>query len=716
MKQLILFALIVFTIGCNDKYDDTEIKQRLDNLEGVRIPSAESQISAIQASLPLLRQTDEEIKGYITTLQDKVSTLDQSIKQDIDGLNRMLTALQSANRDFEKKISDLDGKIDTQKDWVTTTFTTLTQYNGLVSDIAVIQTNIETINKNITDLETDYPYAIASAIDNCIVTMKDWINEKLANYYNIAAIDAKVLLLQNSIANGDKKLDEKLRNEIVNVNKSIETAESELTAAYENAIKTAIETNNGIIDNKISQEIAIVNNRIDTEVRTLITRIDDIETRLFSLENSVSALLKRIQSVSFIPRYADGKVEMKRVVGEDNGFAELDFMISPKDAVVELEQLWKEAVSVKAVYTQTRAIDFVDLPILEFSADATNGVVTVKVDGKNLDNDFYFNGKNASVALFISDGNNSVVSNYIPMMANTDTHLAAIHYTTTDNKPVSAPILNNGNIVEHKYENAKGSIIFSLKVTDIQPEAFKNCGNLESITIPEGVTTIEYRAFYECNNLTNINIPEGVTKIGYYAFSHCSSLTSINIPESITTIESDAFWNCRSLTSITIPKSITTIESGTFYSCHSLTSINILGSITTIGSSAFAYCISLTSVTIPESVKNIGNFAFSHCSSLTSINIPEGVASIGSNTFSNCSNLTNITIPEGVTSIGESAFYDCSNLSKYYFRPITPPNLASNALNLLSTHILYVPRSSVDTYKTADVWKDYASQIVGYDF
>lgn len=316
-------------LGCSKEYDDSEIKKRLDNLENARIPSVESQIAAIQTSLPLLQQADTEIKGYITTLQGKVSALEQSmsdvdvkikaleytlqtdfsqrladvvsqlnaykqeIQNKIDSFNSSIKSLQSADTELEKKISYLDGKIDMQKDWVTATFTTLTQYNGLVADIATIRTNIETINKSITDLETRlnkkietdiatavaglqeeigqkvieitdaytaaigtakneitaaYTSAISSAIDNCMMSMKDWVNEKLTNYYTIAVIDAKVQLLQNA--------DIELRDEI-------KIAKSELTAAYENAIKTAIETNNGIIDNKIAQEITTVNNRID---------------------------------------------------------------------------------------------------------------------------------------------------------------------------------------------------------------------------------------------------------------------------------------------------------------------------------------------------------------------------------------------------------------------------------------------------------------------
>ena len=33
-----------------------------------------------------------------------------------------------------------------------------------------------------------------------------------------------------------------------------------------------------------------------------------------------------------------------------------------------------------------------------------------------------------------------------------------------------------------------------------------------------------------------------------------------------------------------------------------------------------------------------------------------------------------------------------------------------------SGRLIYVPRASVDAYKAADGWSDYANYIVGYDF
>lgn len=85
--------------------------------------------------------------------------------------------------------------------------------------------------------------------------------------------------------------------------------------------------------------------------------------------------------------------------------------------------------------------------------------------------------------------------------------------------------------------------------------------------------------------------------------------------------------------------------------------------------------------------------------------------------FSMCWKLTSITIPNGVTSIGKSAFVYCSRLTSVYCKAITPPAGSSSMFNNNAVERkIYVPAESVDAYKTANGWKDYADNIVGYDF
>ena len=197
-----------------------------------------------------------------------------------------------------------------------------------------------------------------------------------------------------------------------------------------------------------------------------------------------------------------------------------------------------------------------------------------------------------------------------------------------------------------------------------------------------------------------------VTSIGDRAFRNCSSLTSITIPESVTGIGYEAFHSCSSLTSITIPEGVTSIGSYAFEGCWRMTNITIPEGVTGIGITVFGDCSSLTTITIPESVTSIGDSAFRNCSSLKSITIPEGVTSIGRYAFQNCSSLANITIPESVTSIGDAAFRDCSSLKSVYIINIekwSSMHFKSNGDNPLNNGaFLYLNGELVTEYTYAD--------------
>ena len=343
-----------------------------------------------------------------------------------------------------------------------------------------------------------------------------------------------------------------------------------------------------------------------------------------------------------------------------------------------------------------------------------------------------------------------------------------INYTTTDGQIVNA----NLPIKSNTYSNGVGTIKYygttipvgafyscaSLtsitipdSVTTIGEYAFYGCYSLTSITIPDSVTTIGDSAFSDCDSLTSVTIPDSVTTIGDCAFGGCSSLTSVTIPDSVTTIGDWTFEGCTSLTSITIPDSVTTIGDYAFYECNSLTSVTIGDSVTTIGYDAFAYCDSLTSVTIPDSVTTIGYAAFFYCSSLTgfigkfasedgrcliidgtlhsfapagltSYIIPDSVTTIGESAFCGCNSLTSITIPDSVTTIGYDAFSWCRSLTSVYCKATTPPIAVAESgywyafdYNA-SGRKIYVPAESVEAYKSAEYWSDYADAIVGYNY
>ncbi len=221
------------------------------------------------------------------------------------------------------------------------------------------------------------------------------------------------------------------------------------------------------------------------------------------------------------------------------------------------------------------------------------------------------------------------------------------------------------------------------------------------------MTSIGDKAFFECSGLTSVTIGNSVTSIGKGAFYNCQSLTSITIPNSVTSIGESAFGQC-SLTSITIPNSVTSIEKGTFIWCLGLTSVTIPNSVTSIGDGAFSNCTGLTSVTIGNSVTSIGKEAFGDCYSLTSVTIGNSVTSIGDKAFLFCKGLTSITIPNSVTNIGEKAFEgaDIPTVISLITNPFEIKSGTFSKSTLLNS-TLYVPKGTINKYKSTAGWKDF---------
>ena len=150
------------------------------------------------------------------------------------------------------------------------------------------------------------------------------------------------------------------------------------------------------------------------------------------------------------------------------------------------------------------------------------------------------------------------------------------------------------------------------------------------ITIPETysgkpVVEIGRDAFLNCTDLTSITIPDSVKSIGWYAFSGCTGLTSITIPDSVAEIDWFAFANCTGLTTATIGGNCE-ISAGAFSGCTALTDVTIQNGITGIGWSAFKGCTNLENITIPGTVTGVDRYAFYNCGKLANVYYKDIVA------------------------------------------------------------------------------------------
>lgn len=141
----------------------------------------------------------------------------------------------------------------------------------------------------------------------------------------------------------------------------------------------------------------------------------------------------------------------------------------------------------------------------------------------------------------------------------------------------------DGTVVKKGKESLSGNLKIADSVTSIGEQAFENCSNLTSVTIPDSVTNVGNNAF---NMVLNVNYngkaansPWGANYLNKYAegdlvyedstktkLCGCrKSVTSVTIPNSVTNIGAIAFYDCHNLTSVTIPNSVTNIGSAAFY-------------------------------------------------------------------------------------------------------------------------------------------------------
>lgn len=172
--------------------------------------------------------------------------------------------------------------------------------------------------------------------------------------------------------------------------------------------------------------------------------------------------------------------------------------------------------------------------------------------------------------------------------------------------------------------------------------AFRECGNLTSIFIPDTVTRIDGAAFADCNGLTSLVIPDSVTYIGNEVFLRCNNLTSVVMPSNATRVGENAFLECYNLTSIVIPYGVTEISYYLFDNCGNLNNIIMPETVLYIQQCAFRGCVNLEIVTIPEGVSAIEGSAFDGCSGLTTVTLPSSISYIGNGAFSGCDALTDI--------------------------------------------------------------------------
>lgn len=354
------------------------------------------------------------------------------------------------------------------------------------------------------------------------------------------------------------------------------------------------------------------------------------------------------------------------------------------------------------------------------------------------------------------------ISNYIYIEAATNCNFNVVNVCGGDDKYKSliqsitlGPNLRA--IKNNAFKNCRRlrTCCFERGVQTIGEYAFANCTALTFVSLSGETTEIGNYAFANCTGLITVNTSSELHIIGEGAFSNCYSLKCVSLLDGFyayKSIRSRAFENCYSLKSIGNSGDIygygynenDALGSYAFYNCYRLATFNseppiipshafencyslqhAITGFRYIGERAFANCYTLTQIDNYAGfydedpvVVEIGEEAFQNCTGVSIIGITpysdylNTTVSIGNRAFEGCTTLGVITLNELVTQIGNNAFGDCPFLYYVEVYPTTPPTAGTNIFyNFQQNLQIYVPSESVNTYKTATNWSQYASCI-----
>lgn len=135
--------------------------------------------------------------------------------------------------------------------------------------------------------------------------------------------------------------------------------------------------------------------------------------------------------------------------------------------------------------------------------------------------------------------------------------------------------------------------------------------------------------------------------------------------------------------------------------------------VTEIANNAFNGATYLKETVIHDGVNKVGSGAFYNCISLESIYLNSatiGDASVGQAVISSAKS---VILGSNVKNI--NTYLGVSNRSIYYSFSLEPPVVADGNTFLVNPVKIYVPEQSVEAYKSATGWSQFADKIIGDD-
>lgn len=449
--KVMFFGALSLAVGttvtsCKDYDDDVNnLQEQIDKITSNNPVSKEDMQKAVSSAIADLQaKLDEAVakleaadKDALKQLQDKVKELNDALKGKADAakveqltkeigdltaqVNGMAGDLDAFKEELNQKIAGLQQDLDAKKKQLEDLEKDVDANAG---EIASVKEDIKKLTKDLADTKTE------------LSNLSDTVNSQGAQIANLMTQIAKLTDIEKDIADlqdADAQFAIKqaaIEAELLVINGDLADYNDQLTkhiAAWENYVKTTdakfqdiygkLNTLNSFKD---AIELALEDGRFDdfaalvTEVNDLRGecialggRIDDLEAdwqavesrlteltgKVAELEKELGAIKNMIQSVSYIPTYADGVVDFTILKAKKNqtddftgllqgGLQEIKFRISPATAAADFATNYDVEFSADQKL-KTRA----DAPLFEVVGEpkVEGGIITYTVKANTSD-------------------------------------------------------------------------------------------------------------------------------------------------------------------------------------------------------------------------------------------------------------------------------------------------------------------------------------------
>lgn len=392
------------------------------------------------------KAADKGLQASIDANSNAIAKLEIAVGELQDSTAKNAAAIEALAAVLEAKAIELQGQIDVNKAGVATNAADI---DLLEAADVVLQANIDAAKAAAEKALSDYAAAAADlfatqqAVSELETNLSDLIKanadaivaEKDARVAAVAAVEKALAETQAALEKADSlnkaELEAKIKKVMDDLTSTINSTKTDLQGkidAEKSARETAVSTINGQISAldlriqalenlNIKDRLAAVESLADSSQKTIV----ELVAAVANLEMIYDKVWSRIQSIVFVPKYADGKATInyasvydgQRLLENVDYRSVLTYKVCP-DTLAEALAKAKESLSFDVLDVKTRGNSSAVINIVEAVGNNEDGTLTLTVEPRGLAKDFYKNSNNMShsAALIVDNGNDFISSEY----------------------------------------------------------------------------------------------------------------------------------------------------------------------------------------------------------------------------------------------------------------------------------------------------------------